>query len=208
MIYNWNEINYENFEEVFDGFFNREPWSDGKVLEVQNILGSVAEPLKTLRLYFSRSFSDSDIRLGLEEPMLNLLIGTNKQANLAEMMNRHNTMIMGTFINGRYRVTPVMRSNIDRIKMPLFGDLSKKNSIKSGQELPLPAAWYTKSSIPGKINYFLNSDKTNFSNKERFIRCRSIDRDDWRDIIDTFLNTGVMTHAEDDIKANKVISNI
>ena len=35
-IYKWNEITYDTMKEVFSSFMNREDWTKGKVLEIQD----------------------------------------------------------------------------------------------------------------------------------------------------------------------------
>ena len=35
-IYKWNEITYDTMKEVFSSFMNREGWTKGKVLEIQD----------------------------------------------------------------------------------------------------------------------------------------------------------------------------
>lgn len=198
MVYKWNEINYENFREILDGFMNGESWSLGKVLELQNIYG-ISCGLVNDRMYLGKDIKITDWNgaAGNKKLMstLELLSRTIGYESLSDFLEKEIDISVLKVAGGIDPIAmPIMKgSGVEDVMFnSLFGD-TRRNSFMSGTSdynstvllgtLSM-SVWYTKDEDTGKYIVHLDpKDKKKYTDSERMIRCRSIDVSDFNEMM-------------------------
>lgn len=166
MIYKWNELNFENFFEILNGYRNRESWSLGKLLEIQHISPPINSDVKgNLRIFFDNGNLD-----GIEwvKNYFGNSIITALEDLVGELKNKCSVVLLN---DGEPSIIPLFDMKEEHIFNLLFRD----------PDSPITCS-YTRDNS-GKPVPYDGSSRSKLSDKKRLVRCRSVDIEDWNRVI-------------------------
>ena len=183
MINDWAEIDVELFKEIFNTYLNHGGNTTEKVIEIQNIssicLG--AGPRDECRIFIGAGLDplewkeDNEMVYKMYKSFLDAGLG-DKMKNDLSILN------VCYFQDGSPMISPIgaTKNNIDLFLDTCFGnkeDIQKNPLYKTIKDLDQTVIWYRRRK-DGKINYV--TSRPNISDKEKLIRIRAMDLDDWK----------------------------
>lgn len=203
MIYNWGFVKLEFFQEILLSYLGGDPLYSNKIIEIQNPGFILLGENSLSRVYFSRYTKVQD--WGGYNPELQHLkkyineMGQNgeiktSEAEWTEVLNRKTNMFM----------IPVA---FDRQEILLY-PLTKKEDIQEcfskfitfEEDNISPSFMYSMLALPLYLSKYNEKwEYLNLSSKERYIRMRTLDIEDWKNIVSKGLETGQLDACETDI---------
>lgn len=203
MIYNWGFVKLEFFQEILISYLEGDPLYNNKIIEIQNpgfiLLGN--NPLS--RVYFSRytkvqdwsgyNSEFQDLQKYMKERKKNENIKINEE-DWIRVLNEKAKMFM----------IPTSFDNQGLLLYPI----SKREDIQecfsrfiTFEELEiLPHSIYSILALPMYLSKHNNKwEYLNLSAQEKYVRMRTIDVEDWKDLVSNALETGNLDACEDDL---------
>lgn len=203
MVYKWNEISIEMFKEIFTSFWKGEDVSKGKVLEIQN-LPAIKSECEDIRIYFGGDIKLYDWK---EYNKVHIML----LENMTERMGIPLSEIIGEekfsmcMLNEtKPKITPLgLPDHFDLIWSTCFGGKIKDN-VKQFVKIPLNL-WYIKDKNGTKTCDVSEDAGPRYSDTEKYVRIRSIDFEDWKEMISKHAEgLGELKWMEDDIVADDI----
>lgn len=202
MIYKWNELDFHHFEEFLKAFENKEEWTKKVILELQDPYSILFG--KPRRVFIGYGINVEDYAQ-YNERFLKLVNIFKSGIPDFDMLGKDSISICCLTKDGPC-ITPLVGGQLNGgsfgiMRNFLFGEKSKEadliNSIFPEQSNSGPGIWYQKNE--GKRVVWI-PQKEGVSAKERFVRFRTIDLNDWKRLVDEWMVGVCEEISEGDLK--------
>lgn len=203
--YKWNEITYEMMKDIFTSFVKRENWTKGKILEVQDPV-ALKEGTHERRMYIGSCINLRDF-MAYDEPFITVLerLSEKNKVKMEDFFENGNGISICILEDKNPTIIPLFAEDAQCqiIMATCFGDpfaeIDKDIKLDTSQ-----AKWYIKDEKGKRVIDQRPCSFRNYTNKERFIRTRTVDYDTWFQNIMNYLEKGKQLEAcEEDFKADE-----
>lgn len=206
MVSQWSEIDLEMFYEIFDFYKDHKGHSKDKVIEIQNLSGKYYEEVPYTRIFLGSKINPLDYR-EWNGGICSVFDTFKETLGVEEIENEFSILNLCYVADGMGPlITPFgpAKKNIETFFATSFGDMNDVNNTsitkKDGMHARL-ILWFTKDKS-GKIVYDMSRKKTTLPNTKRFVRIRTMDFSDWKQIVEFSIAHAKMPDefVKDDIK--------
>lgn len=185
-IYKWNEITYDTMKEVFSSFMNREDWTKGKVLEIQDPV-AIRNGDHNCRFYIGHSINIYDWP---EQPFLWLIKKISNLFGADDKKLIKDTMSLCIYKDGIPTIIPLFIEDKQCrvILASCFGDTLGivEEGEDSFQTLNMQALkWYLKESDGTRRLDQSEGANKKYSGSEKYVRTRTLEYEAWEDMMKT-----------------------
>jgi len=208
----WNEVNAETLKDIIQQFIYFKDWTQDKVIEIQcpmNIINGV----KNNRFYFCNRLNWRKYlhRPGLVEPFLESIetIAKKQKSSLKKeelhkimdsMLSNGDVIYYINLVDSKPTIMPITFN--DNLTKNILLDASLMDNMfeKSMKYFPFDSddlKWYLKDKDKRIIDTS-ESSYLNYKPTEKYYRIRSIEYNEWENLIEKVLSGGELDACEDD----------
>lgn len=201
MIYKWNELDFHHFEEFLKAFENKEEWTKKVILELQDPYPILFE--KPRRVFIGYGINVEDYAQ-YNERFLKIVSMFKSGIPDLDMLGKDSISICYLTKDGP-SIIPLVGSQLNGsfgiMRSALFGEKSKEAETMSRifpGESTGPGVWYQKDKTLGRVIWI--PQIKDVPSKEKFVRFRTIDLEDWKRLIEDWMNGNYEEISKDDLK--------
>lgn len=198
----WNEIDLEMFTDIFDRYWNKESNTIEKVLEIQN-LAAIREGHPNIRVYFGAKIDINDYKEYNKDALM--FLDLLKEAIGEDFLVNHLSMCI--VIDDGPRINPLGKTKDHKELLWSTFSGEKFNTKISGMITNPLVLWFRKTT-DGLYIAGDQEDGSKLSYKEKYIRIRGWEYKDWKNMMDSYCQSGgnlENLYPEDDVKRDKIL---
>lgn len=203
MINKWNEVDLSMFEYIFKMYWEIDPSTIDKVLEIQN-LEAIKAGCQDIRIYFGRKISINDFKEYNREAVttieqFKIIYGKDF---ITPNINISVCMLEGI---GGPKIIPLgnTENHYSIIWSSYFDEKEFKKSFIDEMIVSPMILWFKKTQDE---RYFPGSSLKDISKDKKYVRIRGMDFKDWKEMMNSYCQTKNIEdlHIEDDIRKDQI----
>lgn len=200
MINKWTELDLELFYEVLRKYLNHVGDSDNKVIEIQNMSDVWYDPFIKTRLFLGAKINPLDWE-DWNERLVTAIRG------FGESTFRSYCDLLFCCLGYAPIMSPLPKTGktLDMFLATSFGDEAATRDFWKGQENEKLVLWYSRDE-DGGIIYDMSRNPITLPDTKRFIRIRTMDYSDWKDMVEKTIKTTKQPEelTKDDLKKEEI----